>query len=114
MIMRTGCCGLDCEVCDAYLATEADDDAMRRATAEKWTKMYNHPMKPEDINCTGCQAKGPKIGHCHVCAVRTCCVKKGLSHCGACDEYGCTTLEGFLGMMPPEMAAANRQRLRPN
>ena len=28
--MRTGCCGLDCEVCDAYLATEADDDSMRR------------------------------------------------------------------------------------
>jgi hypothetical protein len=111
--MRVACCGLDCEVCEAYLATKADDDSMRAATAEKWTKMYHHPMKPEDINCTSCQAKGAKIGHCLVCAVRKCCMERGLAHCGACDQYACKTLEGFLGMMPAEMAAANRNRLRP-
>ncbi len=112
--MRIGSCGLDCEVCGAYAATEANDDAMRAATAEKWTKMYKYPMKPEDINCTGCQAKGPKIGHCSVCAVRKCCIEHHQPHCGACDQYPCQTIDGFLGMMPKEIAEANRQRLRPS
>ena len=110
--MMISCCGLDCQVCDAYVATQADDDAMRAATAEKWTKIYNHPMKAEDINCTGCRAEGAKIGHCHVCAVRTCCMDRDRIHCGACEDYGCETLEGFLGRMPDEMATANRARLR--
>jgi hypothetical protein len=110
--MRTACCGLDCDVCEANLATKANDNALRAATAEKWSKMYNHPMKPEDINCTGCRVQGAKIGHCLVCAVRKCCMERGHRHCGVCDQYPCKTIEDFLGMMPAEMAAANRNRLR--
>jgi hypothetical protein len=85
---------------------------MRATTAEKWTIMYNHPLKPEDINCTGCQAPGAKIGHCHVCSVRQCCMERGHAHCGVCDQYACEKLEGFLGMMPEDIATANRGRLR--
>ena len=110
--MMISCCGLDCEQCDAYLATQANDNAMRATTAKKWTQMYNHPMQAEDINCTGCQATGDKIGHCQVCAVRKCCMDHGHAHCGVCEDYGCETLEGFLGQMPDEMAASNRARLR--
>ena len=110
--MPIGSCGLDCEVCDAYMATKANDDSLRAATAAKWTTMYNYPMKPEDIHCTGCQAQGAKIGHCHVCAVRKCCMERGHVHCGVCDQYACETLEGFLGMMPKDIANANRGRLQ--
>ena len=109
--MRTACCGLDCDVCDAYLATKDNDDALRAATAAKWSVMYNHPMKPEDIHCTGCRVQGAKIGYCLVCAVRKCCMERGHKHCGKCDQYPCETLEGFLGMMPKEAASANRARL---
>ena len=35
------CCGLDCEKCDARLATVNDDDALRRKTAELWSKLNN-------------------------------------------------------------------------
>jgi hypothetical protein len=109
--MQISCCGLNCQACDAFLATQRDDEALRAATAEKWTQMYNLPMKPEDIHCTGCQAPGVKIGHCELCAVRQCCMERGHAHCGVCPDYACDTLDGFLGQMPAEMAAANRERL---
>jgi len=67
-------------------------------------------MKPRDINCTGCRAPGVKIGHCLICAVRKCCRELEHEHCGVCPDYACDTLNGFLGQMPEEMAAANHER----
>ena len=32
-------CGLDCEKCDAYIATQNDDQALRKKTAELWTQL---------------------------------------------------------------------------
>ena len=34
-----GYCGLDCEKCDAYLATINDDQALREKTAKLWAEM---------------------------------------------------------------------------
>ena len=31
-----GYCGLDCEKCDAYIATVNDDQALREKTAKMW------------------------------------------------------------------------------
>ena len=33
------CCGLDCEVCEARLATVNDDDALRQRVARLWTEL---------------------------------------------------------------------------
>ena len=34
---RIGCCGLDCEKCDARIATLANDNALCEKTAVLWT-----------------------------------------------------------------------------
>ena len=34
-----GCCGLDCEKCDARIATITNDNALREKTAVLWTKL---------------------------------------------------------------------------
>ena len=34
-----GCCGLDCEKCDARIATIKDDNALSEQTATLWTKL---------------------------------------------------------------------------
>lgn len=34
-----GCCGLDCEKCDARIATLTNDNALREKTAALWTKL---------------------------------------------------------------------------
>ncbi len=48
-------CGLDCEKCDAYLATINDDQALREKTAKLWAELNNAPVLPEHINCEGCR-----------------------------------------------------------
>ena len=50
-----GYCGLDCEKCDAYLATINDDQALREKTAKLWAELNNAPILPEHINCEGCR-----------------------------------------------------------
>lgn len=48
-----GCCGLDCEKCDARVATVTNDNALREKTAALWTKLNGVTISPEMINCTG-------------------------------------------------------------
>lgn len=42
-----GYCGLDCEKCDAYLATINNDQALREKTAKLWAQLNNAPILPE-------------------------------------------------------------------
>ena len=46
-----GYCGLDCEECDAYIATINDDENLRKRTARLWAELNNAPILPEHINC---------------------------------------------------------------
>ena len=57
-------CGLDCEKCDAYLATINDDQALREKTAKLWAELNNAPILPEHINCEGCRVDGMKTVFC--------------------------------------------------
>ena len=34
------CCGLDCEACEARLATISNDNALRAKVAEEWSKTF--------------------------------------------------------------------------
>ena len=63
-----GCCGLNCEKCDAYIATIHDDQALREKTAKLWAKLNNAPILPEHINCEGCRANGGKRYFVRICA----------------------------------------------
>lgn len=46
---------MDCEKCDAYLATINDDQALREKTAKLWAELNNVPILSEHINCEGCR-----------------------------------------------------------
>jgi len=99
---RIGYCGLDCEKCDAYLATIHDDQALREKTAKLWAKLNNAPILPEHINCEGCRADGKKTVFCDsLCAIRQCALKKGVTTCGGCPELeGCPTVGMILSHNP--------------
>lgn len=72
-----GYCGLDCEKCDAYLATINDDQALREKTAKLWAELNQAPILPEHIHCQGCRVDGVKTIFCDkLCAVRQCALKK--------------------------------------
>ena len=80
-------CGLDCEACDAYLATIHDDQALREKTAKLWTEWNQTLILPEQINCEGCRSDGVKTIYCDsLCPIRQCALAKGVSTCGDCKE----------------------------
>ena len=95
-------CGLDCERCDAYLATLNDDQALREKTAKLWAELNNAPILPEHINCEGCRVDGIKTVYCDdLCAIRQCALKKEVTTCGDCaDLEKCSTVGMFISNDP--------------
>ena len=80
-------CGLDCEKCDAYIATKNNDQALREKTAKLWSELNNVTILPEHINCEGCRTNGVKTYYCDtLCAIRQCAMKKSVSTCGDCSQ----------------------------
>lgn len=106
-------CGLDCAKCDAYVLTQADDLAGRKALAAKWSVDFNVPnMTVNDVTCDGCLATTGRLGsHCAECNIRACVVEKSFTTCAECDQYACEKLQGFFQMAP--VAKDNLETLRP-
>ncbi|WP_321517297.1 DUF3795 domain-containing protein [uncultured Bacteroides sp.] len=82
------CCGLDCESCDARIATVENDNELREKTAQKWSAMNNAPeITAATINCMGCRTDGAKFAYCSdYCEIRKCVYEKGFNTCGYCKE----------------------------
>jgi hypothetical protein len=106
-----GACGLVCSKCDAYMATQANDQTALEQIAAKWRVEYNAPsITAANILCDGCMTGGRTIGHCAECGIRLCAVKRGVENCATCPDYGCETLTAFVQNVP--QASANLEMLR--
>ena len=92
-------CGLDCEKCDARIATVTGDDALRERTSKLWSELNQAEILPEAINCMGCRVEGVKFAYCEeMCSIRKCAQKKGYSTCGDCPEVkSCSDLAMIIG-----------------
>ena len=64
-------CGLDCEKCEARLATINNDNGLRKKVATEWSKLNNITITPEMINCV---------------KIRQCALSKNYETCGDCNE----------------------------
>ena len=93
-----GCCGLDCEKCDARIATLTNDNAV--------------PITPEMIHCTGCRVEGAKTPFCDkLCPVHHCVREKSLDTCADCGQMdSCPTLGRIAANSP--FVLDNLRRLR--
>lgn len=98
----TGYCGLDCERCDAYIATINDDQSLREKTAKLWAELNNAPITPEHINCEGCRTDGVKTFFCEtLCEIRKCAVSRSLDTCGDCPVFeACETIRPIISSNP--------------
>lgn len=99
---RIAYCGLDCEKCDAYLATVRDDQDLREKTAREWSELNHAPIMPEHINCLGCRAEGVKTVFCEsLCQIRRCALQKGVETCGDCGILNeCRSIAAILANSP--------------
>jgi len=95
-------CGLDCEKCDARIATVNNDNELRGKTAQKWSKLNNVEITAAMINCTGCRVDGLKTYFCsNLCGIRKCVSEKGYNTCGDCAELdNCPTVGAILQHAP--------------
>ena len=107
-----GCCGLDCETCDARIATITNDNALREKTAALWSKLNGVTITPDMMKCTGCRAEGAKTPFCDsLCPIHNCVREKRLETCADCAQMdGCPTLERITANTPS--ALENLKRLR--
>ena len=97
----TAYCGIDCETCDARVATFKDDKNLREEVAKKWSEMFQAEIPAEAINCTGCRVEGVKFHHCSNCEIRKCAQAKGFNTCGDCQELdSCPTISQILEHVP--------------
>lgn len=87
-------CGLLCERCEAYIATQANDEKAMIQIARKWSEMNSAPISPEHIPCDGCTADGKKSFYCgNLCEIKKCVATKELENCGKCEEFACSKVE---------------------
>ena len=97
------CCGLDCESCEARIATVTNDDELREKTAQKWSEMNNaKEITAATINCMGCRTEGVKFSYCSdYCEIRKCVNAKGFNTCGDCKEMDTCQIVGALFQNAP-------------
>ncbi|MFX1256367.1 MAG: DUF3795 domain-containing protein [Promethearchaeota archaeon] len=98
-------CGINCTNCETYIATQNDDDILRKKVQEIYKKTYKMDLKLEDINCDGCNSDGRIFFFCKSCRVRKCAKRKGYDNCAHCEEFICKKLDTMYSIMLPERRA---------
>lgn len=98
------CCGLDCERCDARIATIRDDHVLRERTAKLWSEMNNAPqITAATVNCTGCRADGVKFAYCSsYCEIRKCVLRHGFQTCADCPQMAFCPVVGAVFRHNPD------------
>jgi len=87
-------CGLYCEACGIYLATQENDTNKILHYALVLNQSYDETL------CDGCRAER-KSSHCaKMCSFIICANEKVIEFCGACNEYPCQELSDFQSKMP--------------
>ena len=80
-------CGLNCETCEARIATIHNDEMLRKKVAGLWSELNGVEITPEMINCVGCRIDGVKTPFCDsLCPIRQCALERSVETCGACAD----------------------------
>ena len=80
-------CGLDCEKCEARIATVNKDEALREKVAREWSELNGVEITPAMINCVGCRVDGVKTPYCEtMCPIRQCVQSRQVETCADCAE----------------------------
>lgn len=99
------CCGMMCSECPVYMATQKDDETMKRYLAHEYS-MGGQVFYPKDIVCHGCHTvSGDHNKFCKGCEIRQCCKDKKIKLCAECKSYPC---EKVLAYVPEGTEHRNR------
>jgi hypothetical protein len=99
-------CGLDCSVCPAYIATQANDIEKLTSLAGEW---FEGSTDYSIVVCDGCKSD-KLMKWCGECPTRACAAERELENCAYCDDYGCEKLRKVFEMSAE--AKINLERIR--
>lgn len=87
---KIGCCGMDCDACEARRATLShDSNALARIAVTAEISDGDSFVLPSKLKCTGCLEPGVKSIRCGKCLIRACALENHLPHCGYCENFPC-------------------------
>lgn len=90
----TSYCGLNCEECEAFIATQNRDNRLKTQVAQRWSALYGKEFKPEEIHCKGCRSEGTQGIYCQtMCRIKPCCREKKIETCSECEQFACKDLK---------------------
>ena len=96
-----GYCGLNCALCEVYLATASDDATLRLHIATMWSRYEDGDFQAEQLYCTGCKSGAVKTAYCREhCKIRACARARGVASCRACPEYPCALFAHGIKYLP--------------
>ena len=107
-----GFCGITCNDCRAFIATQRNDTELKKEVAKAWST-EKEILKLEDIDCDGCLATGRRLfKFCEICEVRRCGHEKGVENCAYCGEFPCQKLSAFWKSFKTTKAKATLEGIR--
>jgi len=74
-------CGLSCEVCTVYIASQEDPARLARLAGR-------FGVAPDELHCDGCRSDRRSV-HCRTCEFVACAEGRGIDFCGQCADYPC-------------------------
>ena len=96
-----GYCGLNCALCEVYLATASDDATLRLQIASMWSRHEEHDFQPDQLYCTGCKSAEVQTAYCREhCRIRVCARQRGVASCRCCSDYPCALFAHGIKYLP--------------
>lgn len=89
MVLPLSPCGIKCDICDAYKATQNNDMALKQLLADDYKRRFKVEKPLHEFECDGCTESGRHIGFCAECSIRNCAFGKGFVTCAECKDFPC-------------------------
>lgn len=87
-------CGHDCSKCVTYIATQRNDDNLRRQSQSFYKENFGLDIPLEKFNCNGGRS-GKVFELCKECPFIKCCKQHDIDSCSKCPEYPCKNISDY-------------------
>lgn len=87
-------CGHDCARCVTYIATQRNDDNLRRQSQSFYKERFGLDIPLEKFNCEGGRSKNV-FELCKECPFVKCCKERSVDSCSKCPEYLCKEISDY-------------------
>lgn len=89
-------CGLNCEECPVFQATQNRDEVHKRWLAAE-ASSEDLCFSVKDMTCHGCHSlQRLESRMCQGCQVRACAALRSVENCGHCVDFPCKLIDRFV------------------